>query len=138
MAWTWTNHQLSRFQFCQLFHGNSIIAVDSDSGTFEDQILVDVPRERIEVVNEDDIGRIRKGRGCFWLLRRVVNQVESCHFDRAERMEAVWEIECEKKFVVVDQIHISDFSIAEPLPTKDPLYGMVCVTVTLLFCPERL
>lgn len=57
MARARTDHQLRGLLGNQLLQRNLVIAVDRDGSTFEGQVLIDVPGERIVVVNKNDIGR---------------------------------------------------------------------------------
>lgn len=63
MTWARANYQLSRLLRDQIFQGNLIVAENSDLSPFEDQILVNVIRERVVIVNEDDVGCAVQLRG---------------------------------------------------------------------------
>jgi hypothetical protein len=82
MAGTRTDHQLGRVELGKLFHSDHIISVDRDRRTFEDKVLVNVPRKGIEIVDQDDIGSIRKGRDRLWLLGRIIDEIEGRHLAR--------------------------------------------------------
>lgn len=55
VAWSWTDHQLSWFETCESFDCDGIIAIYSNGGALKHQVLVDVPREGIEVIDQDNI-----------------------------------------------------------------------------------
>lgn len=76
MPRTGTNDQLGRVKGYQFLDGDCIVAVYSDGGSFQDEILIYVPREGIKVVNQYNV----RGTGQRWnslrLLRGVVNEIE--------------------------------------------------------------
>jgi hypothetical protein len=53
VSWARTNDQLGWIECRKSFYGDCIVAEDGNTGTFKDQVLINVPGERIEVVNQD-------------------------------------------------------------------------------------
>jgi len=51
---TWTDNQLSGVQRDQLFDADLIIAVNVDLRPLKHEVLVDIPSERIEIVDNDN------------------------------------------------------------------------------------
>lgn len=74
-----TNDELSRIQRNELFDGDLVVPVDSYGCPLQSEILVDIPGERVIIVDEDEVGSIRKRRSWRRLLRRMINKVESRH-----------------------------------------------------------
>lgn len=66
MAWTRTDDDLCRVEVDNLLQSDLVIPVDGATSAFEDEELVDVPGERVVIVDQDDIGagdrRTRVGR----------------------------------------------------------------------------
>lgn len=73
---TWADDKLSGLLCDELIKGNLIIAIDSYECTLKDKVLIDVPGERVVVVNEDDIGGGGYRRRGVGIARRVVNQAD--------------------------------------------------------------
>lgn len=53
----------------QFLYRNLVISIDSNSGAGENEVLVNVPGERIVVVNEDEVGSCWDGRRRVRLVR---------------------------------------------------------------------
>lgn len=78
MTWTWADNQLRWLLQNELLQSYLVIAVHSDCGAFEDEVLVDVPGEGVIIVNHDKVGGIFErcdsgvlaGGMINWLKRR--------------------------------------------------------------------
>ncbi len=89
MSWARANDQLGWIECRKSLYSNCIVAENGYTGTFKDKVLINIPGERIEVVNQDHICCIFQGRSCLRLIWRVIYEVE-CHCEVwAEREE--WE-----------------------------------------------
>lgn len=56
MARPGADNQLSRLLCDQFLQGDFVIAVDGDGRTLQDEVLVDIPGERVIVIDQNDIG----------------------------------------------------------------------------------
>ena len=79
MTRTRTDDELGGVLCDQLIESDFIVAVDGDSCAFEDEVLVDIPGERIVVVNENQVGCSRNWRSGRGMARRVVDEVQHSH-----------------------------------------------------------
>ena len=52
-----TDNELGRLLLYQLLYGNFIVSEDVNGGALQDKILVDVPGERVIIINQDEIRR---------------------------------------------------------------------------------
>lgn len=57
MSWPWRNHQRPDLQFGKVLRGNGVVSDDNDISTDEAQRLVEVPGERVEVVDHQNFDR---------------------------------------------------------------------------------
>ena len=76
-----TNDQLGGIECGKGFDGDRIVAEDADTGTFKHKVLINIPGEGVEVVNQDYVCCILQRRSWLWLLRRVVYEIECRHGD---------------------------------------------------------
>ena len=74
VSWTWADYQLCRVFRDEIFEGNFVISVHGHFGAFEDEVLVDIPSERVVIVNEYDIGSGGYRRRWCGVAGRVVDE----------------------------------------------------------------
>jgi hypothetical protein len=55
MAWPGTNNELCWVFLDQFLHSDLVISEDVNGSSLENEILVNVPSERIVIVDEDDV-----------------------------------------------------------------------------------
>lgn len=93
-----TDDQLSGVLRDELVKSDFVIAKDSHGGAFESKILVDVPREGIVVVDQDDIAGGGNGRRGLRMVGRVINDWQRCgHGGRS--LSSVSRLELEEPYV---------------------------------------
>lgn len=73
---TWTDDKLSGILGDQLGERDFVIAIDGDGCAFEDEVLVDVPGERVVIVYQDDIGCGGNWRRRVWMAGRVIYELQ--------------------------------------------------------------
>lgn len=80
VSWARTDDKLSGIDLDQFLDGDLVVPEDVHGCPLEHQILVDVPGERVIVVNEHQIGRCGNRCSRLRLVRRVVNDFVRGHF----------------------------------------------------------
>jgi len=88
VSWARANDQLGWIERRKSLYSDCIVAENGYTGTFKDKILINVPSERIEVVNQNHICRIFQRWSCLRLVWRVIYEVE-CHCEVWEEREEV-------------------------------------------------
>jgi hypothetical protein len=86
VSWAWANDQLGWIECRKSLYSDCIVAENGYTGTFKDKVLIDIPGERIEIVNQDHICRIFQRWSCLRLMWRVIYEVE-CHCEVWEERE---------------------------------------------------
>jgi len=74
VSWAWADYQLCRVFSDEIFEGNLVISVYGHFRAFEDEVLVDIPSERVVVVNEYYVGSGGDGRRGCGVAGRVVDE----------------------------------------------------------------
>lgn len=84
----WADHQLGRILSDQLLERNLVIAVHGDGCAFKDQVLVDIPGERVIVIDQNDVRSGWNGQRWIGMARRVVCKLESGHVENVPITQA--------------------------------------------------
>lgn len=87
------DHQLGRLLGDELVKSDLVIPVYRDGGTFQHEVLVDIVREGVVVVDEDEVGGGGEGRRWFRVVGRVINDLQRSHLEAdPEVKRTLWTI----------------------------------------------
>lgn len=73
MAWSRTDNQLCWLLRYELLQSDLVVTVDCDCCAFKDEVLVDIPGERVIIVNHDKVGGILERCDSGVLAGGVIN-----------------------------------------------------------------